>query len=286
MERSPDMVVGLLGILKAGGTYVPLDPEFPSARLAFIAEDAGLAVLVTQQSLVASLPEHRATVVCIDGEDPPVDASRDAAPARPATPDDLAYVIYTSGSTGRPKGVEVPHRGVVNFLASMARSPGLEAGQTLLAVTTISFDISVLEILLPLAVGAQVVVATRAEVVDGHALRGALEKHRIDVMQATPATWRLLLQAGWQGSALKALCGGDVLPRDLAKELLRHTGALWNMYGPTETTIWSTTYRMTDPESPVLVGRPIANTQVYVLDDRLRPVPVGVTGQLYIGATG
>lgn len=288
VERSPEMMVGLLGILKAGGTYVPLDPEFPPARLAFIAEDAGLSVLVTQERLLPSLPEHRAAVVWVDGDGPAGRAPRPAtpAPARPVHPDDLAYVIYTSGSTGRPKGVEVPHRGVVNFLTSMAHAPGLRAEQTLLAVTTISFDISVLELFLPLTVGAKVVIATRTDVVDGHALKAALDEHRIDVLQATPATWRLLLQAGWPGAPLTALCGGDVLPRDLAKELLRHTGALWNMYGPTETTVWSTTYRMTDPEAPVLVGRPIANTRTYVLDDRLRPVPIGVTGQLYIGGDG
>ena len=167
------------------------------------------------------------------------DAALDAGPTDPA------YVIYTSGSTGRPKGVAVPHGAVANFLASMAREPGLGASDRLLAVTTLSFDIAVLELLLPLSVGAQIVLASRDEVLDGQALKGLIARHGVSVMQATPATWRMLIDAGWMGSPqFKALIGGEGLPADLATQLLARTGQLWNMYGPTETTVWSTCWQI------------------------------------------
>src|SRR5262249_38175995 len=178
---------------------------------------------------------------------------------------DAAYIIYTSGSTGKPKGVCVPHRAVVNFLTSIAREPGMSERDVVLAVTTLSFDIAVLELLLPLVVGAEIVLAARAEATDGAALARLMEQHRATVMQATPATWRLLIETGWRGAPdLKALCGGEALPRDLAAELASRTGQLWNMYGPTETTVWSTVHRVAATDATMLIGHPIANTKVHV----------------------
>uniref|UniRef100_UPI0035AF4328 amino acid adenylation domain-containing protein n=1 Tax=Aquabacterium sp. TaxID=1872578 RepID=UPI0035AF4328 len=199
---------------------------------------------------------------------------------------DPAYVIYTSGTTGRPKGVVVHQQAVVNFLTSMAREPGLSGADRLLAVTTLSFDIAVLELLLPLTVGAQVVIADRDTVMDGPALRALIERHQANVMQATPSGWRLLIEAGWSGgAAFKALVGGEALPPDLAQQLLSRTGALWNMYGPTETTVWSTCCRVV-PDRPISIGRPIGNTQIHVLDTHLQPCPVGVAGEIFIGGDG
>jgi amino acid adenylation domain-containing protein len=207
---------------------------------------------------------------------------------RPAgDPGDVAYVIYTSGSTGWPKGVEVPHRAVVNFLTSMAETPGFTAGDVLLAVTTLSFDIAGLELWLPLTVGGRVEVASREEASDGRALAARLAASGVTVLQATPATWRLLLEAGWVNAAgVRLLCGGEALPRELADKLLAGGGTLWNVYGPTETTIWSTVERVTAGPAAITIGRPIGNTQAYVLDGAGQPVPVGVLGELYLGGDG
>ena len=287
VERSLEMVVGLLGILKAGGAYVPLDPAYPPGRLAFMLEDAQIPVLVTQQSLLARLPVHTAHAVCLDAnwEAP---APGDAEPPPPeVTPDHLAYVIYTSGSTGKPKGVQVPHRAVVNFLQSMRDQPGVTALDTLLAVTTLSFDIAALELYLPLTVGGRVVVASRAMATDGNLLVARLAATGATAMQATPATWRMLLDAGWSANpALKIFCGGEALPKELAAALLPRGASLWNLYGPTETTIWSTVHRVTGEERAIPVGRPIANTECYVLDKEGEPVPIGVPGELHIGGVG
>ena len=198
-----------------------------------------------------------------------------------------AYVIYTSGSTGKPKGVVVPHRAVVNFLTSMAREPGLTESDVLVAVTTLSFDIAVLELYLPLTIGAMVVIADRDQAVDGHALKGLLEEYDANVMQATPVTWRLLLEAGWTGGAtFKALVGGEALPRDLAEQLISNDVELWNMYGPTETTVWSTCSHITDTSDGITIGTPIDNTTIYILDEHKHLCPIGVPGELYIGGDG
>jgi amino acid adenylation domain-containing protein len=286
VDRSPDMVVGLLGILKAGGAYVPLDPAFPRDRLAFILEDAGAKVLVTQEGLLAGLPEQVAVTVCLDRDARAVAAESAENPLGAVSAEQLAYVIYTSGSTGQPKGVEITHRCVTNFLMAMLREPGLDERDALFAVTTVSFDIAGLELYLPLTVGARVIVASKDVAGDGTLLAGALADSGATVMQATPATWRLLLEGGWQGDPkLKVLCGGEALPGDLADRLLERCGELWNLYGPTETTIWSACHRVR-PGAPVVIGRPIANTQLYVLDPYGQPVPVGVTGELLIGGDG
>ncbi len=277
LDRTPDMLAVLLGAWKAGLAYVPLDPSHPPARLGHIMADAGVAVLVT------------------DGSGPALDAPtldlrtlREAIAAQAATPpaaaNPLAYVIYTSGSTGLPKGVEVGHGALGNLLTSMAREPGIAAGDVWLAVTTVSFDIAGLELWGPLVAGAQVVVASREDAVDGHRLRALLHDTGATIMQATPATWRLLLETGWTPGALRMLCGGEALPRTLADRLLCEGGELWNMYGPTETTVWSAVERVGD--GPITVGHPIANTVLHVLDDADRLVPVGVPGHLHIGGAG
>jgi amino acid adenylation domain-containing protein len=285
LERSPEMVAGLLGIMKAGGAYVPLDPRYPLDRLSLMLQDSGLKVLVTQETLRSRFSEYKGQMVPIDSDAIRVESAENCYGKAKA--ENLAYVMYTSGSTGKPKGVQICHRSVVNFLLSMRAKPGLTREDTLLAVTTVSFDIAGLELYLPLIVGARVVLVSRETAADGYLLRESLERTAPTVMQATPATWRLLVEAGWGGSAnLKVLCGGEALPRDLAAELLARSSALWNMYGPTETTIWSTLSQITSSRGPITVGRPIANTEIYLLDSQLEPVPVGTPGELYIGGDG
>lgn len=286
LERSLEMVVGLLGILKAGAAYVPLDPAFPRERLVFMLEDANVAVLVTEQQLLQSLPTSRVAAVCLDTDWQEIAKESGANPASEVKPENLAYVIYTSGSTGKPKGVQIPHRAVVNFLTSMSERPGMTERDCMLAVTTLSFDIAGLEIYLPLSVGASVDIVSRTVASDGNQLLSKLDTSSATVMQATPATWRMLLEAGWrQSKNLKILCGGEALPRDLANELATRASSVWNMYGPTETTIWSTISQIIS-DGPVTIGRPIANTEAHVLDSLLEPVPVGVPGELYIGGDG
>ncbi|MBL4576124.1 MAG: amino acid adenylation domain-containing protein, partial [Opitutaceae bacterium] len=286
LERSPDMVVALLAVLKSGAAYVPLDPAYPADRIAYVLGDAKSPILVTQQSLLESLGEMPAKIVCLDRDSQSIEKCSSSRPKIFSEPNNLAYVIYTSGSTGRPKGVQIEHRAAVNFLQSMAREPGLDRQDILLAVTTLSFDIAVLELYLPLLKGAQVVVAPRETAIDADAIRKAIEEHGITIMQATPATWRMLIQSGWQGSGnLKVLCGGEAMPPDLAKELLPRCSELWNMYGPTETTVWSTCCRVENPED-IHIGRPIDNMQLYILDRALQPTPIGVPGELMIGGDG
>jgi amino acid adenylation domain-containing protein len=287
IHRSIDMIVGLLGILKAGGAYVPLDPAFPEARLAFMLEDANLKVLVTEQSLRETLPQDSAQILCLDSDWAGIQQeSADNLPGG-ATTGDLAYMLYTSGSTGRPKGVMISHAALLNFLRSLKQILGFTAQDALLAVTTLSFDIAGLELYLPLISGGRVDLFSREDAADGSALAHRLGRGDVTFLQATPATWRLLLEAGWQGAPnLTLLCGGEALPRALADRLLDKGKALWNLYGPTETTIWSSVARVEPGEGPVPIGRPIAETQLYVLDTRLRPVPIGVTGELYIGGAG
>ncbi|MEW5861365.1 MAG: amino acid adenylation domain-containing protein [Cyanobacteriota bacterium] len=283
VERSLDMVVGLLGILKAGGAYLPLDPAYPPERLAFMLEDAQVSVLLTQKRLLNTLPSHNAEVVCLDDWES-LQIHRQNLVQNPSN---LAYVIYTSGSTGRPKGVQISHACVVNFLVSMRQKLGITQPDIFLAVTSLSFDIAALEIFLPITVGSRVVVVPREIASDGAQLLTTLTNSGATIMQATPATWRMLLAAGWQGTKnLKILCGGEALPRQLAAQLLVRGDRLWNLYGPTETTIWSTIYPVESSDASVSIGRPIANTQVYILDRYLQPVPVGVTGELYIGGKG
>ncbi len=287
VERSPELIVALLGILKSGGAYVPLDPLYPTGRLSMMVEDSALNVIVTQEAFRSKFSQYQGQLVCLDQKAKAI--SHESAENRSggAKAENLAYVIYTSGSTGKPKGVQISHRSLVNFLISMKSSPGIRAEDVLLAVTTVAFDIAALELYLPLTVGARVMLVTRETAADGYKLRQLLEKPVPTVMQATPATWRLVLEAGWQGKKdLKALCGGEAMPRELTLELLKRVSSVWNMYGPTETTVWSTTCRISSGDGPIAIGRPIANTEIYILDKHLQPVPVGVPGELYIGGEG
>jgi amino acid adenylation domain-containing protein len=285
VERSADMVVGVLGILKAGGAYVPLDPKYPKDRLAFVLEDARPLVLLTQRALASHLPAHEAQVVCLDALPTVSSNGVHAGDVKPQA-SDLAYVLYTSGSTGKPKGVEIPHRAVVNFLCSMHREPGLTSQDTLLAVTTLSFDIAGLEIFGPLTSGGRVVIAGGEVVWDGSQLLSLMKQCSPTVMQATPATWRMLLAAGWEGNPkLKILCGGEAWSTELAGALLPRCASLWNMYGPTETTIWSSVAKVQSGK-PVVIGPPIANTTFYILDAHGQPTPVGIAGELHIGGVG
>ena len=284
VDRSIEMMVGLLGIWKAGAAYLPLDPSYPAERLSFILGEASVPLLLTQAKQMSGLPEAR--VVCLDRDWGLIAREQATNPNVAISPDALAYTIYTSGSTGKPKGVEVTHQNVVNLLTSMANKPGLTARDRLLAVTTLSFDIAGLELFLPLVVGAQVVVAGKEATVDGSLLLKLASASGATVMQATPATWRLMLEAGWNGApALKILCGGEALPRELANQLVA-CGEVWNMYGPTETTIWSATSRVEAGAGPVTIGPPIQNTQFYVLDKQNQPLPIGVPGELHIGGDG
>ena len=245
VERSLEMVVALLGTLKAGGAYVPLDPAYPSDRIKYVLDDARASLLLTQDSMLASLPSTSAEIIRLDSEWRAFKDEDSEPIATEVKPENLAYVIYTSGSTGRPKGVQLEHRSVVNFLCSMRREPGLSASDVLVAVTTLSFDIAGLELYLPLLAGARLVVAPREAIYDGRLLKQLLDQSGATVMQATPTTWRVLLESGWQGSPnLKVLVGGEALSADLARQLAERCGSVWNMYGPTETTIWSSVYRV------------------------------------------
>jgi amino acid adenylation domain-containing protein len=287
LDRSLELVIALLAVLKAGSSYVPLDPDYPRQRLLHVVANAQPAAILTRAALQLQLADSAIEQLCVDALAARVAAHADGPMANPAATEDAAYVIYTSGSTGVPKGVAIPHRALSNFLWSMRRRPGIVASDTLLAVTTISFDIHVLEIFLPLVSGARLVLASAGESRDGAALYGSLQRHGATILQATPMTWQLLLEAGWCGTpSLKMLCGGEAMPRKLAEQLLACGGELWNMYGPTETTVWSSALQVTSGTEPVLLGPPIANTQFHVLDAQLQPVPAGEAGELFIGGDG
>ena len=285
VERSPEMLVGLYGILKSGAGYVPLDPGYPKDRLAFMVEDGQLDVVVTQKSVATELElkaKHLVLVEELPAEAPPLAPSADDAQV-----EDVCYVIYTSGSTGKPKGVQVPHRSVVNIVASCQKTPGLTEQDTVLAVTTLSFDIAVSELILPFTVGATVEIASREVASDGGRLLALLKSSGATFMDATPATYRLLLSAGWTGGDLKrCVCTGEAMPKDLAIELVKRVPSVWNGYGPTETTVWSTFYEVKAPVEKILIGTPVANTQLYILDAQRQRAPLGVIGELYIGGRG
>ncbi len=290
LDRTPDLLVGLLAVLKSGAGYVPLDPNYPADRLAYMAADAALAALISTSETLAELSLATPVTVRIDADARAIAACSDSNPADPtraARPEDVAYVIYTSGSTGLPKGVLVPHRSVTNLLASVQREPGVRVDDVVLAITTLSFDIAVSEVVLPLTVGARIVLATREIASDGALLRELIETTGVTFIDATPATYRLLLASGWSGRAtLRVICTGEAMPRDLAETLTGCAGEVWNGYGPTETTVWSTFARVATPVARVLIGRPVANTVVQILDTLGQQTPIGVPGELFIGGRG
>lgn len=280
LDRSLHLLPSLLGVLKAGCAYLPLDPEYPALRIAQMLDDCAPAVVLTTRDLAERLPAATPLLFVDDDE------SVAARVAHPIDENDLAYILYTSGSTGAPKGVEIPHSALANLLFSMRERPGMTARDALLAVTTISFDIAALELFLPLVCGGRVVIAPSETAVDGRRLAARLRQGDITMMQATPSTWRMLLAAGWEGDvALKVLCGGEALRPDLAGELLARCRTLWNVYGPTETTIWSSAGEIV-AGGALSIGRPIRNTRFYVLDALLQPVPIGVPGELFIAGAG
>jgi amino acid adenylation domain-containing protein len=280
LERSPALVAALFAVMKSGGAYVPIDPALPPDRARYLLRDSGAAVLLTERSLSQGGPPETVFVGRAEGPDTLTSGGA-------ASPADPVYLIYTSGSTGHPKGVLVPHGALVNLLWSMQRLLELGSGDPLLAVTSVSFDIAALELYLPLIVGGTVVLATREEAVDRRRLHSAIAAHRIKALQATPSMWRLILEGDWRGeSGLMALSGGEPLTPDLAERLLPRVGSLWNLYGPTETTVWSAACRVRAGAHPITIGRPVANTRLYVLDQRLQPLPVGAAGELYIGGEG
>jgi amino acid adenylation domain-containing protein len=287
LDRTLDMPVALAAILKAGAAYVPLDPTHPSDRLCYMLEDAGVSCVITLGRFASLVAGANSPLLLLDEAQEELARQPVSALAASSRPEDRAYVIYTSGSTGRPKGVEVEHRNVVSFLDAMRGELGFGVGNVLLAVTTLSFDIAGLEMWLPLSVGGRIVIASRTDVLDGHRLAALMDQHRVTLLQATPATWRLLLEAGWAGRPdFKALCGGEALQRDLANALLKRVAELWNVYGPTETTIWSTVARLRDAQGTIPIGHPIANTRVYVLEPSGQPAPIGVAGELCIAGEG
>lgn len=285
LPRGLDLVTALVAVLKSGAAYLPLDPSFPRERLLYTLQDAGSTVVVADDAQAEWLPVD---VRRLDPRSPgPAGAVVEGPVCRSTPNSQLAYVIHTSGSTGQPKGVEVTHGSLANLLAAIAERIGISHTDRVLALTTISFDIAALELFLPLVTGATVVVASREDALDPERLARIIDQRSVTIMQATPTTWRMMVESGWKGSpGLVMLSGGEALHLDLAKRLLTLGRRLWNLYGPTETTIWSTIDLVTAETPLITVGRPIANTQTFILDERLRPVPIGVHGELYIGGAG
>ena len=284
VERSLEMVVGPLGILKAGAAYVPLEPTYPRERLQQMISDAQLSFILSQASLLHLLPPTDAKVLTVDTSTAPERFDEDISAN--GSSESLAYMIYTSGSTGKPKAVQIVHRAVVNLLCSAAKTIAATAQDNVLALTPLSFDIAALELFMPLILGGKITIASREKAADGVLLAALIKSSAVTVMQATPAMWRFLINTGWDGQPdLKMICGGETLTRKLADQLLARGKAVWNFYGPTETTIWSSAWKV-EPGQPVSIGRPLANTQLYILDQDLQPLPVGTIGELHIGGDG
>ncbi|HVO78459.1 MAG TPA: amino acid adenylation domain-containing protein [Candidatus Bathyarchaeia archaeon] len=283
-ERSLGMMVALLAILKSGAAYVPIDPHLPADRVRYMIEDSGLPMIIADEVTLPALESFEGTLIDLHGQEWRQNGQSNVKVS--VSPEDIAYVIYTSGSTGKPKGVEVPRRALNNLLYAVR--DWFEFGQQdcLLAVATIAFDISGVDIWLPWLVGARTILASREDAIEGQKLRSLIERHNVTFLQATPLTWRLLLNSGWPGGDVQAICTGEAMPQELASALRPKVRRLWNMYGPTETTVWSTGYNVRDAAGPVLIGRPIANTRCYILDEQRRPVPIGAVGELCISGEG
>ncbi|MBD1394377.1 non-ribosomal peptide synthetase [Mucilaginibacter glaciei] len=285
LDRYAELVVALLAIIKSGAVYIPLDPAFPLNRINYMLADSAAVVLLTSQKYKGQY-QSNAKEILLEDVLPTLDQYPVTDPEVSVSGDDLIYILYTSGSTGMPKGVQIAHYNVVNFLYSMQKEPGMTAADKLLAVTTISFDIAGLELFLPLITGAQIVIADPAQAKDGYALLDIIKQENITVMQATPYTWRIMLESGWEQERIKVICGGEALPMDLATRILGRASSLWNVYGPTETTIWSTLKEIKAGDKSISIGKPIANTGVYVLDKFMNPMAPGAAGELYISGDG
>jgi amino acid adenylation domain-containing protein len=291
LERSCEMVIALLAVLKVGATYIPLDPAYPQDRLNFIIENAQISLIITQTSL-NSLGLSVENIINLDEQWSIIAQEKTDNFDNNITLENLAYIIYTSGSTGQPKGVQISHHALTNFLFAINQHLDLTASDILLSVTSLSFDIAALELYLPLIIGARVVIASQKTTADSQQLQHQINQLNITIMQATPATWQMLILGGWSGKPyLKILSGGEALDPKLAQQLYQNSQQVFNVYGPTETTIWSSVYRVKhseylDKNQTVLIGRPLANTEFYILDKNLQPVPIGVPGELYIGGAG
>jgi len=286
VDRSLEMVIILLAIMKSGAAYLPIDPQYPQQRIEFMLEDSSAKILFTSQKYKNRF-RTKATEILIEDAWLKLRDYSDKKIERRITGNDLAYVLYTSGSTGKPKAVQIEHHSLVNFLLSMQKEPGAGPDDRLLAVTTISFDIAGLELYLPLISGSELIITDIDTTKDGRLLMDIVNKQNVSIMQATPSTWRMMLESGWNDRLpLKVLCGGEALSKDLANKLLSRCGTLWNMYGPTETTIWSTVKQILADDEPITIGHPIDNTQVYILDEYLKPLPEGSVGEIYIAGDG
>ncbi len=286
LERSLELPVAMLAVLKAGAAYVPIDPSYPPQRQELMLADAGASVLITEERFAGVASAEGMTLVCVDADRERIAGRSAESPETAIDCEQRAYVIYTSGSTGRPKGVEITHRSVANLIAHMRERPGLDGDDVVANLTTPAFDLSVPDWYLPLTTGARLVIVPREATLDGVELADWLTRSGATFVQATPTTWQVLLDAGWAGSeTLKVVCGGEALPRALAEELLRRSASLWHMYGPTETTVWSSILKLEPGDGPAL-GGPIANTRFYVVDANRQPVPIGVPGELLIGGEG
>ena len=289
LDRTADLLITFLGIMKAGGAYIPLDPQGPPERFAYMLRNSKAPILATQRHLAREIPGYQGAIFFIDDAigNSILDTDQAEIPHLTCAQSNLAYVIFTSGSTGQPKGVEIEQRSLINFLHSMSRKLAVNNTDIFLAVTPVTFDIAALELFLPLTIGAPVILVSGEEARDGQRLKERLETSGATVMQATPGTWRMLLRAGWQGNKhLKILCGGEALTRELAEELLTRSQEVWNLYGPTETTIWSTVEKVRSGNGPVSIGRPIDNTRALILDKNAKLTPVGIPGELFIGGEG
>jgi amino acid adenylation domain-containing protein len=297
LERSVALLVTTLGIMKSGAAYVPLDPTYPPERIVMMMEDAGISTIIHGNTEAPNLPDLQTayhqplTFLNVMDEWATIAQADDSTPPVVAKMDNLAYTVFTSGSTGRPKGVQASHRNLSHFLEAMAKNPGLTADDTIMAVVTLSFDPSKQDLYLPLYVGGKVVIATDEERNDPLLLSALLEKYQPTFMQATPSTWNMLLVGGWRPHAgFRMMSGGEPLTKQMGNQLRRDDNELWNMYGPTEVTVWATAMAVSqaqlDAKEAVPLGRPVPNTRLYVLDPQMRPVPQGVAGELYIGGEG
>lgn len=287
MDRSIDLGVALLGILKAGGAYMPINPNLPTNRVDFMLEDSNCRIIVTHKRFKGTIGKFSKELIYIDSDRDRISKEKDSNLNKTSGPDNLVYVIFTSDPSGRPKGIQIHYRALVSFLFAMRKEPGLTETDTLISLADMSLDKFGIEMFLPLVVGSRVVIAEQDDLIDGRRMDTLIKKSHASMMQATPSTWRRLIESGWQGhDSLKVICGGEALTSDLVDLLLDRCRDLWNLYGTAETTIWSTAYQVKSKKEPVLIGFPMAHAKIYILDKSLKPLPPGAIGEIYIGGEG
>jgi len=286
LDRSPEMLITLLAILKAGAAYIPLDPEYPKDRIDFMLDDSSAKILITSKKY-SNRFHTTAKQLFIEDTLSTINNFQTDEPETDVSGEDLAYILYTSGSTGKPKGVLIQHHSLTNLLVSMQKTPGITDTDTLLSVTTVSFDIAALELFLPLISGARLIITNTETAKDSRVLLKIIRSQNVSIMQATPNTWRMMLESGWDEKlSLKILCGGEALTLNLAQSLVSKCNSLWNMYGPTETTIWSTIKQISPTDEIITIGNPIAETEILILDENNNAVKDGETGEICIGGAG